>query len=94
MPPGRPSNQSHQTHQNAQGSSQAGLNSANHSSVYPIDTVVDVADQLGIPNLKPQIASALASDIEYRIRFVAQVSFMSSSEGGSANGWIRGSKKE
>lgn len=80
MPPGRPpnivnQNQSQSQSQSTSSHSGSYLNNTHHSSVYPVDSVVDVADQLGIPNLRPQVASALASDVEYRIRFVAQVSF-------------------
>lgn len=42
------------------------------SSVYPKDSVRDVAEALGIVNLRDNIATALATDIEYRIRDIAQ----------------------
>lgn len=42
------------------------------SSVYPKDSVKDVAESLGITNLRDNIATALATDIEYRIRDIAQ----------------------
>lgn len=42
------------------------------SSVYPKDSVKDVAESLGIANLRDNIATALATDIEYRIRDIAQ----------------------
>ncbi|WFD43668.1 histone H4-like TAF Taf6, SAGA complex subunit [Malassezia psittaci] len=42
------------------------------SSVYPKDSVKDVAESLGIVNLRDNIATALATDIEYRIRDIAQ----------------------
>ena len=42
------------------------------SSVYPKDSVKDVAESLGIINLRDNIATALATDIEYRIRDIVQ----------------------
>lgn len=41
-------------------------------SVYPKDSVKDVAETLGIVNLRDNVAVALAADIEYRIRDIAQ----------------------
>ena len=40
-------------------------------SVYPRDSIRDVADQLGL-TLRDNVASALASDVEYRLREVLQ----------------------
>ena len=42
------------------------------TSVYTKDSVKDVAESLGITNLRDNIAVALASDIEYRIRDIVQ----------------------
>lgn len=42
------------------------------ASVYPKDSVKDVAESLGITNLRDNIAMALATDIEYRIRDIVQ----------------------
>lgn len=42
------------------------------SSVYPKDSVKDVAESLGITNLRDNISMALATDIEYRIRDIVQ----------------------
>ncbi|WFD31522.1 histone H4-like TAF Taf6, SAGA complex subunit [Malassezia sp. CBS 17886] len=42
------------------------------SSVYPKDSVKDVAEALGIMNLRDNVAVALATDIEYRIRDIVQ----------------------
>ncbi|WFD36194.1 histone H4-like TAF Taf6, SAGA complex subunit [Malassezia cuniculi] len=52
-------------------------------SVYPKDSVKDVAETLGIMNLRDNVAVALAADIEYRIRDIAQ----------SANKYMRHSKR-
>ncbi|WFD04915.1 histone H4-like TAF Taf6, SAGA complex subunit [Malassezia vespertilionis] len=41
-------------------------------SVYPKDSVKDVAESLGITNIRDNVAVALATDIEYRIRDVAE----------------------
>ena len=53
------------------------------SSVYPKDSVKDVAESLGITNLRENVAVALAADIEYRIRDIAQ----------SASKYMRHSKR-
>ena len=42
------------------------------SSVYPKDTVRDVAESLGITNMRDNICVALATDIEYRIRDIVE----------------------
>ncbi|PWN52309.1 hypothetical protein IE53DRAFT_385279 [Violaceomyces palustris] len=42
------------------------------SSVYPSDTIRDVAESLGIVGLKENVAIALAADVEYRIREIVQ----------------------
>ncbi|EPQ26001.1 uncharacterized protein PFL1_06455 [Pseudozyma flocculosa PF-1] len=42
------------------------------TSVYPTDTVRDVAESLGIANFKDNVAAALAADVEYRIREIVQ----------------------
>lgn len=52
-------------------------------SVYPKDSVKDVAETLGIVNLRDNVAVALAADIEYRIRDIAQ----------SASKYMRHSKR-
>lgn len=54
------------------------------SSVYPKDSVKDVAESLGIVNLRDNIAMALATDIEYRIRDIVQ----------SASKYMKHSKRE
>ena len=41
-------------------------------SIYPKDSIRDVAEQLGLTNLRDNVAAALASDVEYRIREVLQ----------------------
>ncbi|PWZ03657.1 hypothetical protein BCV70DRAFT_197857 [Testicularia cyperi] len=42
------------------------------SSVYPTDTIKDVAESLGIVGMKDSVAAALAADVEYRIREIVQ----------------------
>lgn len=42
------------------------------TSVYPKDSIKDVAESLGIMNLRDNIAVALATDVEYRIRDIVQ----------------------
>ncbi|KAN0061194.1 histone H4-like TAF Taf6, SAGA complex subunit [Thecaphora frezii] len=42
------------------------------TSVYPTDTIRDVAESLGITSLKDSIAAALAADVEYRVREIVQ----------------------
>ncbi len=42
------------------------------ASVYPTDTVRDVAESLGINGMKESVAAALAADVEYRIREIVQ----------------------
>lgn len=42
------------------------------TSVYPKDSIKDVAESLGITNLRDNIAMALATDVEYRIRDIVQ----------------------
>lgn len=63
----------------ATGSSFSNVNSSANSfgpniptSVYPKDTIKDVAESLGIMNLRDNIAMALATDVEYRIRDIVQ----------------------
>jgi transcription initiation factor TFIID subunit 6 len=46
--------------------------SSNAFSVYPTDTVQDVAESLGLPPLNGGVAALLAADVEYRIRQVVQ----------------------
>ncbi|KAH7885519.1 transcription initiation factor TFIID complex 60 kDa subunit [Phlebopus sp. FC_14] len=45
---------------------------AHHAGVYKADSVKDVAESLGITNLPDAVASALASDVEYRIQQVIE----------------------
>lgn len=45
---------------------------SNGYSIYPTDSVQDVADSLGLPPLKDSVAQALAADVEYRVRQVVQ----------------------
>ena len=42
------------------------------ASVYPTDTIRDVAESAGINTLKESVAAALAADVEYRIREIVQ----------------------
>ncbi|KIS68220.1 TATA-binding protein-associated factor TAF6 [Mycosarcoma maydis] len=42
------------------------------ASVYPTDTIRDVAESLGINSMKESVAAALAADVEYRIREIVQ----------------------
>ncbi|CCF50563.1 hypothetical protein NDA11_003365 [Ustilago hordei] len=42
------------------------------ASVYPTDTIRDVAESVGIMGMKESIAAALAADVEYRIREIVQ----------------------
>lgn len=42
------------------------------ASVYPTDTIRDVAESLGINGMKESVAAALAADVEYRIREIVQ----------------------
>jgi len=63
----------------ATGSSYSSVNSSANSfgpsiptSVYPKDSIKDVAESLGIMNLRDNIAMALATDVEYRIRDIVQ----------------------
>jgi histone H3/H4 len=41
-------------------------------SIYPTDSVQDVAESLGLPPLKESVAATLAADVEYRLRQVVQ----------------------
>lgn len=41
-------------------------------SIYPTDSVQDVAESLGLPPLKEIVAATLAADVEYRLRQVIQ----------------------
>ena len=72
------SNQGGKQQRQSNGGTFAGPNSNNMfganmpSSVYPKDSVKDVAESLGIINLRDNIATALATDIEYRIRDIVQ----------------------
>ncbi|KAG6334809.1 hypothetical protein ID866_4281 [Astraeus odoratus] len=43
-----------------------------HAGIYKADAVKDVAESLGIANLPDAVASALASDVEYRIHQVVE----------------------
>lgn len=42
------------------------------ASVYPTDTIRDVAESVGIMGMKESVAAALAADVEYRIREIVQ----------------------
>lgn len=42
------------------------------ASVYPTDTIRDVAESVGINGIKESVAAALAADVEYRIREIVQ----------------------
>ncbi|SNX85192.1 related to TAF6 - Subunit (60 kDa) of TFIID and SAGA complexes [Melanopsichium pennsylvanicum] len=42
------------------------------ASVYPTDTIRDVAESVGITGMKESVAAALAADVEYRIREIVQ----------------------
>ncbi|KAG8214404.1 TATA box binding protein associated factor-domain-containing protein [Butyriboletus roseoflavus] len=48
------------------------LTQTHHAGVYKADSVKDVAESLGITNLPDAVASALASDVEYRIHQVIE----------------------
>lgn len=54
------------------GSSLPRTGSSTAYSIYPTDSVQDVAESLGLPPLKESVAAALASDVEYRLRQVVQ----------------------
>ncbi|KAG0227611.1 hypothetical protein BGW41_003720 [Actinomortierella wolfii] len=41
-------------------------------SVFPASTIKDIAESVGIPNLKDDVANALAQDVEYRIHEIVQ----------------------
>ncbi|CAO3668727.1 unnamed protein product [Rhizopus microsporus] len=41
-------------------------------SVFPKDTIKNIGESLGINNLKDEIATALAQDVEYRIHELIQ----------------------
>lgn len=41
-------------------------------SIYPTDSVQDTAEALGLPPLRDGVASALAADVEYRLRQLVQ----------------------
>ncbi|KAK3809537.1 MAG: transcription initiation factor TFIID subunit 6 [Benniella sp.] len=41
-------------------------------STFPASTIKDIAESVGIPNLKDDVASSLAQDVEYRIHEVVQ----------------------
>ena len=43
-------------------------------SLLPRDTIKVIAESVGLSNLTDELASALAPDVEYRIRDIAQVS--------------------
>ncbi|KAI6044858.1 TATA box binding protein associated factor-domain-containing protein [Pisolithus marmoratus] len=45
---------------------------SHHAGIYKADTVKDVAESLGITNLSEAVASALASDVEYRVHQVVE----------------------
>jgi transcription initiation factor TFIID subunit 6 len=42
------------------------------NSLFPTDTIKDVADSLGIQNLSQDAAKQLAMDVEYRIQEIVQ----------------------
>jgi len=44
-------------------------------SFVPKETIEVIAQSIGITNLSPDVALALAPDLEYRIREIMQVSF-------------------
>jgi len=48
------------------------LTQTHHAGVYKADSVKDVAESLGITSLPDTVASALASDVEYRIHQVIE----------------------
>lgn len=43
-------------------------------SLYPTDSIRDVAESLGLNAPSSHVAAALAADVEYRIRSIVQVS--------------------
>lgn len=43
-------------------------------SIVPKETIEVIAQSIGIPNLSPDVALALAPDVEYRLREIIQVS--------------------
>lgn len=43
-------------------------------SIVPKETIEVIAQSIGIPNLSPEVALALAPDVEYRLREIIQVS--------------------
>jgi histone H3/H4 len=53
-------------------SSQSALETAMASPLFPVDTIKDVADSLGIGTLSADAAKQLAMDVEYRIQEVVQ----------------------
>lgn len=57
---------------NEGGSLPRGTASSTAYSVYPTDSIQDVAEALGLPPLRESVASALAADVEYRLRNLVQ----------------------
>jgi transcription initiation factor TFIID subunit 6 len=56
----------------AGGSSLPKVGSSTAYSIYPTDSVQDVAESIGLPPLKESVAAALAADVEYRLRQIVQ----------------------
>ncbi|UZJ54803.1 hypothetical protein CBS101457_004123 [Exobasidium rhododendri] len=48
------------------------MGSSTAYSIYPTDSVQDVAESIGLPPIRESIAAALAADVEYRLRQVVQ----------------------
>lgn len=46
-------------------------------SIVPKETIEVIAQSIGINNLSPDVALALAPDVEYRMREIMQVFFFS-----------------
>lgn len=45
-------------------------------SVIPKESIEVISQTLGIPNLSPDVALAVAPDLEYRIREIMQVAIL------------------
>ena len=45
-------------------------------SILPTDTMTVIAQSVGIPSLPEETASALASDVEYRLRQIVEVCYI------------------
>lgn len=46
-------------------------------SIVPKEAIEVIAQSIGINNLSPEVALALAPDVEYRVREIMQVLFLS-----------------